>query len=302
MDATALSKRSTSGTLSKYDPRKGVKHIAGADAAVKHFAMAKDASNLERAIREKLEAQADFVVWWDSRAKNKGGRPDKTDNRSVIGLGDADLAECLGTSLMRISRWRKKLNDPKAFENTYEALRVKYPKLVEFETTAHVGQNSGDTEWFTPHEYAEATRVVLGAIDLDPASTDIANRVIQAAQIFTEQDNGLEQRWHGRVWMNPPYAQPLVSQFCEKLAESVRANSVEAAIVLVNNATETQWFRTLADVASAICFPTGRIRFWHPTKDSATPLQGQAVLYAGPDRDRFCDVFRTFGVVLQVVR
>ena len=55
MDATALSKRSTSGTLSKYDPRKGVKHIAGADAAVKHFAMAKDASNLERAIRRSLK-------------------------------------------------------------------------------------------------------------------------------------------------------------------------------------------------------------------------------------------------------
>ncbi len=36
---------------------------------------------------------------------------------------------------------------------------------------AHAGQNTGDTEWFTPAVYAEAARRVLGVTDLDPAST-----------------------------------------------------------------------------------------------------------------------------------
>lgn len=301
---SGLAKRSASG-LSRYDPEKGIKHIAGAEAAEKHYARAKDATNLERAIRAKLEAQAEFVFWWDSRDKNKGAREPGTnrgrDNRSVT-ASDATLAEKLGTSLMRISRWRKKLNDPKAFENTYEALRAKYPKLLEFETTAHVGQNTGDTEWYTPVEYIEAARAVLGAIDLDPASTDAANAVVKAEQIFTAEDNGLEQQWDGRVWMNPPYAQPLVTQFCEKLAASVRAGSVPAAVVLVNNATETQWFRALADVAAMICFPKGRVRFWCPEKESATPLQGQAVLYVGDQAEVFCRVFAAFGFVVVVQR
>jgi ParB family chromosome partitioning protein len=297
MARTSLA-RTGKTTLSKYNPQKGVKHIAGADAAVKHYARAKDATNLERAIRAKLEAQAEFVFWWDSRTKTKNQHD--ADNRSVTGK-DAHLAETLGTSLMRISRWRKKLNDPRAFENTYETLRAKWPKLLEFETNAHVSQNSGELEWYTPEAYIEAARVVLGHIDLDPASTDIANGIVKAEQIFTAQDNGLAQPWDGRVWMNPPYAQPLITQFCEKLAASVRAGTVPAAVVLVNNATETQWFRAVADVSAALCFPSGRISYWYPDRSSVTGLQGQAVLYIGDAVDLFCQTFAPFGF-LAVVR
>ncbi len=223
-------------------------------------------------------------------------------NRSVRFDSAEGVAQRLGTTLMQISRWHKKLHDPDKFEQIFEYVCAKYPQLLEFQTTAHVGQNTGETEWFTPPEYAEAARQVLGAIDLDPASTPAANRVIQAAHIFTARDNGLEQQWDGRVWMNPPYAQPLITQFCEKLAASVRAGSVPAACVLVNNATETQWFRAVADVSAAICFPLGRVRFWHPKKDSATPLQGQAVLYIGRDVDRFCQMFADVGFLVTVRR
>ena len=114
-----------------------------------------------------------------------------------------------------VDRWRDRaLGD---------AVRVGMDVLAP---TAHVSQNSGDNEWFTPAEYIEPARKVLGVIDLDPASSKEANKVVKAKRFFDKDDNGLSRKWSGRVWMNPPYAQPLVDQFSEKLAASYADKSV----------------------------------------------------------------------------
>ena len=81
-----------------------------------------------------------------------------------------------------------------------------------------------------------------GAIDLDRRRLTLPIPLSMRRHIFTAQDDGLSQDWYGRVWMNPPYAQPLVSQFCAKLRDEYDAGNVTDAIVLVNNATETAWF------------------------------------------------------------
>lgn len=67
--------KTSRGDLAKYDPNKGIKKIAVLEMAEKHWSKAKDADQLRKAIRAKLEAQAEFVLWWKTQGPgtNHGG-------------------------------------------------------------------------------------------------------------------------------------------------------------------------------------------------------------------------------------
>lgn len=164
-------------------------------------------------------------------------------------------------------------------------------------TGAHVSNNSGDNEWYTPKEYLDAVKSVMGCIDVDPASSQIANTIVQAATYYTVADDGRNKDWTGNVFMNPPYAHPLIDEFTNKLISEIQSGNTKQAIVLVNNATETKWFQSLANKAAAVCFPQSRLKFWSPEKASATPLQGQAFLYFGNDIKAFRSEFGKYGFV-----
>jgi ParB family chromosome partitioning protein len=161
------------------------------------------------------------------------------------------------------------------------------------ENKPHVSNNSGENEWYTPIEYINAAREVMGSIDLDPASCAIANNTVKASKIFTIDDDGLKQKWHGNVWLNPPYASDLIGKFADKVAAS--KGDIQQAIILVNNATETGWFNTLISVASAIVFPKSRVKFYMADGKTGAPLQGQAFIYVGNCPHKFLDVFKAFG-------
>lgn len=156
----------------------------------------------------------------------------------------------------------------------------------------HVTHNSGNNEWYTPAYLIEAARKTMGTIDLDPASSDIANETVKAQTYFTIEDDGLSKEWLGNIWLNPPYSGKLVEKFADKLLSS----DYSQAIVLVNNATDTKWFAKLADKADAVVFPKGRIKYLSP--DGVThnsPIQGQAILYFGGNVTAFKKYFGQFG-------
>ena len=164
---------------------------------------------------------------------------------------------------------------------------------------AHVANNSGNNEWYTPAKYIELAREVMGSIDTDPATSEIANRTVKAEQIYTAEDDGRGKPWFGNVWMNPPYAQPLISEFCEELVQKYVGEEISQACVLVNNGTETQWFQKLLSAASAVCFPKSRIKFVDPGGNpSGAPLQGQAIIYLGNYVEEFLNAFSGEGSVL----
>ncbi|MEL6108121.1 MAG: DNA N-6-adenine-methyltransferase [Planctomycetota bacterium] len=162
----------------------------------------------------------------------------------------------------------------------------------------HVTNNSGQNEWYTPAQYVLIARGVMGGIDLDPATAATPQEYIDAEKCYTVDDDGLAQDWAGRVWLNPPYSKDLCSRFAEKLLDHFIAGDVTQAVVLVNNATDTAWFQSLSKIASAVCFPSGRIKFLGADgEEKNTPLQGQAFLYCGKRVERFAKAFEAIGLV-----
>jgi len=171
-------------------------------------------------------------------------------------------------------------------------------QVEEAKKHVHVAKNSGNNEWYTPADYIEAATALMGCIDLDPASSPKANETVGAATFYTAEDDGREKDWAGNVWMNPPYAQPLIADFSNKVAEAYERGDVENACVLVNNATETSWFQRMLKSADGVCFPRSRVRFLDPNGKPGAPLQGQAVIYFGKQTKQFCQLFERFGQCL----
>lgn len=162
----------------------------------------------------------------------------------------------------------------------------------------HRAQGTGLNEWYTPPDVLDIARAVLGTFDLDPASSDDAQATVQASAHFTVEDDGLTKPWHGRIWLNPPYSQPAISQFVEKLVAEYQAGHVTEAILLTHNYTDTSWFHAAASTCSAICFTRGRIAFLSPTGEKAAPTQGQAFAYFGENVEAFRQHFAVLGLVL----
>lgn len=164
----------------------------------------------------------------------------------------------------------------------------------------HVANNSGNNEWYTPAEIIEAARKAMGSIDTDPASNEIAQKVVKSESYYTIETNGLDKTWTGNVWLNPPYSGDLIGRFIDKLC-SERCN-YEQAIVLVNNATETEWFNKIIGIASAVCFLKSRVKFWMPDGKTGAPLQGQAIIYIGSNSQSFYASFSCKGWCADVIR
>jgi phage N-6-adenine-methyltransferase len=176
-------------------------------------------------------------------------------------------------------------------------------EITKSKMTSRVKGLTGEVEWYTPRDYLDAAVEVMGAIDLDPASSEAAQANVKARQYYTREDDGLQQRWHGRVFLNPPYAMPIIRDFVTKMVEEYQAGNFDQGILLTNNATDTAWWHLTAGNCSALCFTRGRISFLQArdgellTKEA--PTHGQVFFYFGPNVEQFKDVFNNYGMVLR---
>jgi phage N-6-adenine-methyltransferase len=284
-----------------------VKDILDKSVALKAYArqaknkdMEADAAEIriraERRIGEMMEAQRKAGLL------HKGGRPSKKPSLTegeVFSLEEAGIERHLADR----SRKAAKLEESD-FEERLVSLREritsesKKAALDIFGSDPRGTTGTGENEWHTPAEYIEKARQVLGKIDLDPASSEASQATVMAEQYFSKDDSGLGRFWYGKVWLNPPYAQPLIADFVAKLIEEVEVGHTEEAIALTHNYTDTAWFQSAAASARVICFTRGRIRFVSPDGTLAAPTQGQVFFYFGPNPQKFAEVFSDVGIIL----
>jgi phage N-6-adenine-methyltransferase len=160
---------------------------------------------------------------------------------------------------------------------------------------------NGKIEWYTPPKYIEAAVKVMGGIDCDPCTSELAQQVVQATKFYTIDTNGLLHDWKGRVWMNPPYASKVITKFVEKLLAHLDDGSVNQAIMLTHNNADTTWFHKAAMRSDSVCFTRGRVRFYDEKGEGNSPTHGHVFIYFGKRKRKFETVFSEFGWICRKV-
>lgn len=159
-----------------------------------------------------------------------------------------------------------------------------------------INQDSGNTEWYTDPLIINAAVRVMGYIDLDPASSVVANQYIMAKKIFTIKDNGLQQKWFGKIWMNHPFGKGSNSLWINKLEEEYSSGSVSEACCITFTATSERWFKPLIKRPQCYLCPRTNYYLLSGQKKSGV-TKGSVVTYYGNDVKKFADAFRLLGEV-----
>ena len=292
-------KRKTGGIPTKFDPLQAKPVIETLKVAIQYAQRMQKWEDAWKAAEFMVQWQGDFVVWWTGnvgkrlRAGDNQHKRLNADLRSTLTKEKAEAQTKI--KQQQVSRWRNGLGRPDYAARIFKA---SYTKALADSAARRADLQTGEMEWFTPSIYVEKARNVLGTIDLDPASCEAAQQVVNARRFFTVEDDGLFQDWQGTVWLNPPYAGKLIAAFAAKMLQQLESGNVAAAIMLTNGYTETSWFHNLARKSCALCLTAGRIKFVSPHGEKSAPTNGQCFFYFGDQRERFVAEFNDVGTIL----
>jgi len=78
---------------------------------------------------------------------------------------------------------------------------------------------------------------------------------------FTKKENGLWQKWFGRVFVNPPFRK--VAKWVEKSYYEVKKGNAELVVMLIASRTDTRWFHKYIykNPLATVRFIKGRVRY-----------------------------------------
>jgi len=152
---------------------------------------------------------------------------------------------------------------------------------------------SGEDSTATKPELWRPLADAIGGFDLDPAAGCEPEAI--AAKRYTPAENGLEQPWHGVVWLNPPFSEK--TRWYKRLVDQYRNGDVTRAVVVAPVDTSTDWFHTWFARADSIGLLDGRnwfmqngrggghesfstmIGVWNPTPEVVDALNRLGMVY-----------------------
>lgn len=158
-------------------------------------------------------------------------------------------------------------------------------------------------ECYTPGVWVEfAKDVFQGEIDLDVASSDLANEVVKARRFFTWESDTFNQPFEAdNLFCNPPFEATLIKKFAAKMVSD--RYLYHQAIFLCNASVNSAWNQSLQQCCDALLLPSERIQFWSegiPPDERYAPsgnnMYQQMCFYFGPNADRFVDIAQTRGL------
>jgi len=162
--------------------------------------------------------------------------------------------------------------------------------------TELIHQNTGCVEWYTPEWIMSEIRSILGTIDLDPASCELANETVGADKFFTVHEDGLNQNWYGNVWMNHPYSRQSNKKWIQKLIDEYKSGRVKNAICITFASTGAEWYRPL--FSGVQCYLYKRVKFIDLNgKTGDKPAKYSVLTFFGDEyrEQLFADVFAEYG-------
>ena len=150
-----------------------------------------------------------------------------------------------------------------------------------------VNQSSNKRDWMTPTYVLAPARLTMGGIDLDPASSPLANQTVKAKNIFTEIENGLNQPWFGRVWLNWPYGRRENKLWSAKILTEIDAGRIEQICFICYASTSEAWYQTLLHIPRIDI--AGRVPFIDPEtgEPASQNVKGSSLFYWGPEVHTF---------------
>lgn len=231
----------------------------------------------------------------------QGNRVSNVPNRNISTLDDIGLNRKQSSTFQQIAEIPEEDFEEfiavkkEAVNNAVSELTTS--GILRLAKNVHVSNNSGENDWYTPAHIIERARAVLGTIDLDPASSELANKTVKAKKYYTKDDDGLTKKWSGNVWLNPPYSQPEISNFSKAVVE--KRGEYNQILIIVNNATETDWVQDMIKISDGVCFIKRRVKFIDKNGNPAgSPLQGQVVIYIGENASAFFENFNEIGICM----
>lgn len=131
--------------------------------------------------------------------------------------------------------------------------------------------SSATEMWATPQEFFDKYNEKFGFKTDVCASPENAKCDVY----FTEQMDGLSQKWTGPCWMNPPYGRTIKAWMRKAYESSLGGATV---VCLVPARTDTAWWHEYA-IKGEIEFIRGRLKFGGH-KNSA-PFPSAVVVFRG---------------------